>query len=390
MLEVFTGKLGGGKSYHAVKRAVAQFLRGGCVVTNVGLNVEAVREHLSKRYNRVFNPDALRIIPDEYEEMEVGGKRILVHCAVNFHKYVPAGSQDLPVLVIIDEAHLYFNSRDFAVSDRTSRELFKYITQSRKLGNDIIMITQDYRNLDAQFIRMLQYLWTFRDLDRYRILGLPWPSAWPLVGGIFPNILAQQLDLDGKTILKTEPGRRDGEIFKLYSTNQLLMPIQGLCAERFEGASLEVSDQTKKRKVMSRLIVILCLGIGFFAYTRIKSKKADEVAGKAPPVETARDPRPVRNLEPVPHDPALDDGWQAGEGFLYRVENLAGVTSRVAHTDRARYCVGETSPVGIVQRIGGGTVTIAGFDGRRYVVHLVRARRNTPDVEADAETGIGG
>lgn len=234
MIEVFTGKLGGGKSYHAAMRIANQLGIGGTVASNMELHFDGLASYCLAVHGVHIEERQLIRIPDEIESVEVvssSGKRSIVDVSTvyRFHSFVPAGTADCPVLVVIDEAHLFFNSRDYAKTDQLGRGMLSYLTQSRKVGNDLILITQDWRNLDSQFVRLLQFLWKFRDMSRFKIppLGIAWPCSWPLVGWLFPDLLAVQLDQDGKTQLHRVWSNKDKRVFKCYETADLLRPIAG-------------------------------------------------------------------------------------------------------------------------------------------------------------------
>lgn len=78
-------------------------------------------------------------------------------------------SAELPVLVVIDEVHLTFNARDYAKTDKLYWETLTFLTQSRKVHTDVIFISQSVLNMDKQFMRLVQYIWRFRDLSRWKI-----------------------------------------------------------------------------------------------------------------------------------------------------------------------------------------------------------------------------
>lgn len=70
------------------------------------------------------------------------------------------------VLYIIDEIHQFFNAREWA---KTGKSVLFYLSQHRKLGDDVICITQSIGNVDKQFRSVAQdftYLRNFRK-ERY-------------------------------------------------------------------------------------------------------------------------------------------------------------------------------------------------------------------------------
>lgn len=217
MIEIFEGRLGGGKTYSAVYRMVCQLARGGLVATNVEVVWDGLRECVSQKFGVEIEPEQLIKLEDDQ--------------VYSFHRFTPSGTSDLPVLVVLDEAHIHFNARDHATTDRLYRETLVFLTQSRKVATDVIFISQSALNLDKQFARLVQYIWRFRDLAKWRIPGLG--IMCPLKG-----ILCVQFDYDGRTILQRQYVAKDKAIFKSYNTNSLLRGfprLEGITTKRTLG-----------------------------------------------------------------------------------------------------------------------------------------------------------
>lgn len=60
-------------------------------------------------------------------------------------------------LLIIDEAGVMFNSRDWMTKGRERANWIKFISQSRKFGYDIILIAQSDRMIDRQIRDLAEY-----------------------------------------------------------------------------------------------------------------------------------------------------------------------------------------------------------------------------------------
>lgn len=204
MIAIYEGKIGGGKTYLAVCRILAHLAKGGSVFTNVELKLEGVAAWLRDKHGLELDPEAIRFL-DESESWD-------------FHKYLKAG-RELNTLCVIDEAHLWFNARDHAVTAATKRELITFLSQSRKLKVDVIFIVQAAENLDAQFRRLAQEIWRMKDLQRFRI---------PLVGIAYPwpHTLAFRLDNGNFQVMEKKLLRRESSIFEAYNTNALLRPVE--------------------------------------------------------------------------------------------------------------------------------------------------------------------
>jgi zona occludens toxin (predicted ATPase) len=235
MIEVFEGRLGGGKTYSAVSRMVAHLAAGGVVCTNVDLLWPGIVKLVADRWGFELEDSQLIRLED--------------HQVYEFHKYTPSGTPDLPVLVVLDEAHIHFNARDYATTDKNYRETLIFLTQSRKVSTDVIFISQSIFNIDSQFARLVQYIWRFRDLAKWKIPGLG-------IGCPFKGILAVQFDYDGKTVLQREFVPKDKAIFSCYETNSLLRGfprLEGVTTKR----KLKRVQRSQSLLVPSVLLVLL-------------------------------------------------------------------------------------------------------------------------------------
>lgn len=149
IIESYTGNVGSGKTYHAVLRAYRHLLMGGHVYGNVRLNKVAIE---------------LAAAADGYSIDYDAQVHWLENAQISkYPRHITAGDSDLSVLLLIDEAHLYFNARDYK---ETSKEILIMNTQTRKIRVDIICITQHIDNIDAQFRRLFQFDWFHVDLAK--------------------------------------------------------------------------------------------------------------------------------------------------------------------------------------------------------------------------------
>jgi hypothetical protein len=204
MIAIYEGKIGGGKTYLAVCRILAHLAKGGTVFTNVELRLEGVAAWMRQVHGLELEPEAVRFL-DESESWD-------------FHKYLKAG-REINTLCVIDEAHLWFNARDHAVTAATKRELITFLSQSRKLKVDVIFIVQAAENLDAQFRRLAQEIWRMKDLQRFRIPLLNIAYPWP-------HTLAFRLDNGNFQVMEKKLLRREQMIYDSYNTNALLRPVE--------------------------------------------------------------------------------------------------------------------------------------------------------------------
>lgn len=205
MISIFEGRIGGGKTFLSVTRILAHLAKGGTVITNVEVLWNACVEYCRIHYGVEIELGQL-IRLDESQTGE-------------FHKHCVGGTRDLPVLLVLDEIHLWFNSRDSSVTAHTKRSLLTLVSQSRKVHVDIIFIAQNQGDIEPQFRSKAAELWRMRDLRAIVVpfLGLRWP---------WEDILAFRIDAATGMCMQRKLVRRSPEIFACYETDSLLRPVE--------------------------------------------------------------------------------------------------------------------------------------------------------------------
>ena len=166
-IECYEGLLGGGKSYSAVKRMYNIFCDGGTIITNIKLFWDEPKPPTDDNpkggtwtfKKRAAEIDNVELEDDQYVFIEPGDMS-------KFHRFMKRGSRGAPVFGFFDEIHPFFNARDWSQTNKESRPLLELLTQARKFHMHIVLITQNRHNLDKQFIRMVQYFWRFRDMQK--------------------------------------------------------------------------------------------------------------------------------------------------------------------------------------------------------------------------------
>jgi len=151
MIYIYTGTPGSGKSYHVARDIVSRLKRGGGLICNFDINTDNI-----KKVKGIF-------IYKDNSEMTV---EFLYEYAKKNH-IVAKENQSL---IVIDEAQIIFNCRDFARKDRMKWVTF--FSQHRKYGYNIILITQNDRMLDKQIRSLCEYEVKHRKINNYGIAGL--------------------------------------------------------------------------------------------------------------------------------------------------------------------------------------------------------------------------
>lgn len=226
--EIYEGRLGGGKTYTATLKIIDRLRRGGIVATNIQLNKHAIIQLISERYS--VKCDLTKQLYELPEDQ-----------IFDFQKYIPLGTGDgLNPLIVMDEFHLWFNSRDYSITHKNHRNTLTFITQARKLHVDLLLISQSALNVDKQFIRQLHGVWRFRDMSKFIIPGLG--IKLPFVGSY---ILGARFDQDMKTLIDRHWIKKDPRIFKCYETTALLRPIEDLSSNVVQNLVLDKVKVTR-------------------------------------------------------------------------------------------------------------------------------------------------
>jgi len=185
-IHAISGKPGGGKTMYSVKLILDELLHGTrVIITNVGLNLASLNEYIQREYpSKAINLFERIILIDE-EQMGV------------FFTIRPPGSvgpsvltkeqwqkgenpdytkiKDAGVLYVLDEIHIKFNARAWM---NTGQDVLYYLSQHRKLGDDVVWITQAINNVDKQFRSVTQDYTFIRNLAKERMSHFRLPSVF--------------------------------------------------------------------------------------------------------------------------------------------------------------------------------------------------------------------
>ena len=163
MIWLYTGTPGSGKSLHAAKDIFFRLKRRkGGLICNFPI--------LESR------------IPDGYPFLYLDNSELTVKRLVDFARQHHKVGKEGQTLIIIDECQILFNCRTFGKSDRG--DWVKFFTQHRKLGYNIILITQNDRMIDKQIRALVEYEIRHRKLTNYgfggKVLGFVSLLLFPL------------------------------------------------------------------------------------------------------------------------------------------------------------------------------------------------------------------
>jgi len=160
MIEIVSGSLGSGKSTYAAWFAHGHTKRDGWVIA-------ANYASPSKWIPRARGCWITTTVPDDLYNAQ---EHILE---------IRKGVNDYPGLLILDDCHTLFNSRNW----QKNSDWIEFLSNSRKLGWHVLLITHADTMIDKQIRNFVEYQSFFRSLRRIFIPWLPfdlplWP--WPL------------------------------------------------------------------------------------------------------------------------------------------------------------------------------------------------------------------
>lgn len=151
-ITLYTGTPGSGKSFHAAKDIVQRLKRGGGLICNFPVNENCVGKRLKAHV-------------EYWDNSELTASRLVAY-AMEHHEIGKEGQ----TLVVIDECQIIFNCRDFGRKDRNAWVTF--FSQHRKLGFNVILITQSDRMLDRQIRSLVEEEVKHRKLNNYGFGGM--------------------------------------------------------------------------------------------------------------------------------------------------------------------------------------------------------------------------
>jgi len=225
MITYVTGTLGAGKTFQSVRIIIRHLTSGGIVVTNIEIDRIKLAHVMETRGGVYFEQDQLIVFDPEQNP--------------NWQTSIPWGSIEGDVLVVMDEAQLFYNARDWAITAARSRELLSFLTQSRKAGVDVLWITQDGGNVDKQFRVLAE--WELAIIST-KHLPLGWLGKLP-----FSAYCVKHISCKGNFVVRREWELYSKWIKGVYVTNSMLNSHM-----RDLKASVEVIAKRKLKRVSAK------------------------------------------------------------------------------------------------------------------------------------------
>lgn len=155
MITLYSGTPGSGKSLHLASRLYNRMkFVNAPTIGNFATDFSKIK-HPRGQYLLIDNAD---LTPDK-----------LINFSQNYSAYVGRKVKEGEILLVIDEAQILFNARDWGHSNRS--EWCSFFTQHRKLGYEVVLIAQFDRMLDRQIRSLIEYEWVHRKVSNFGIQG---------------------------------------------------------------------------------------------------------------------------------------------------------------------------------------------------------------------------
>ena len=184
-IHFISGKPGGGKTLYSVRLIVDELVNGSrTIITNVPIKIGRLNEYLQQTYPKAYQKqfltdppvhiiDRVILIDEEQISTFFAIRPKCVRIATVTNEEWKSGvrpdfsiCRDEGVLYVLDEVHIAFNARAWA---STGHEVLYYLSQHRKLGDDVICITQAISNVDKQFRSVAQDFTYIKNLSKQNV-----------------------------------------------------------------------------------------------------------------------------------------------------------------------------------------------------------------------------
>lgn len=252
--KIFTGNVGGGKSYAAVQEVMSCLSQGGYVATNLPLNWDTIDAQYPDWKSRITKLPrkltsmvkmAMERDPETGEDIEV------FQCP-----YATRGTEGAENLIVIDEASLQLNVDDQASKKDEKKPLFALSALCRHGGLDLIYISQSKANLDVKIRRMADRVINCVSVKRIPLVG------WFLVR--FGDFIRFHYEKDDPKPFDRSWHRFDKKVGDFYFTHGMANTLKLKEAEGVRRKP-EDADQKRGKMLFAGVALLLCV-LGWYIW----------------------------------------------------------------------------------------------------------------------------
>ena len=201
-IDLYTGTTGSGKSLHAaadIRDYLNARRREQPVIANFRISSDAP----------VLKPYNFHYIPNE--DMSAGR---LIDFATDFWDNSGVRFREDYLQLYLDEAQLLFNSRRW--SDRSRMQYLEFLSQSRKYGYHVVLITQSAKMIDNQFRMLVDVEHNHRRVSRMGPVGMI--VSAPFFGRLFMVVRYYYQSSERLGMTMRVFRRSDGAMYDSYAT----------------------------------------------------------------------------------------------------------------------------------------------------------------------------
>ncbi|HEY3863147.1 MAG TPA: zonular occludens toxin domain-containing protein [Verrucomicrobiae bacterium] len=394
------GKVGAGKSYRGVVSMVDQLLHDDrLIVTNLPVNLAALSEFLVRRYpthnvclidhlrpalpgeeadadGMVFEPSRIRILQeDELAEFyrvrhQAAEKALRIErekgnrnpVCLDFSQWLKGGKfSGKGVIYHLDELQLFYNVRKFA--DAPDEFPF-YLSQHRKLGDDIYVYTQQPQNVDKMFRSFTQEFIYVVNIGKKRVGPFAAPKIFRFAA--YPEPFTGQV---GQICQYSGYFRMDYELAATYNT------AAGI---GIEAAKADVGSKVKGLHWRWLLLLPVLLTVSVFGFRGLggvwvrsvlpASKKPAAVSGVRP-VGNATAPQAAAPTAAIPallQGVAVENGLPNTGGNNVIIDSDVFMIGWITEGSKMRVALSDGRWVGLEDGLMRVTQTYCVVKGRVY------------------------
>lgn len=155
MISLYSGTPGSGKSLHMARDIIDWLnMKHKNVIANFPINEDILSKgffgHFSKKGSFTY----------------ISNSEMSVSKLIEYSKANHIQGKERQTLLCLDECQTFFNPREFARKDRL--EWNNFFSQHRKLGYEIILVTQTDRLLDRQIRALVEYEVKHRKINNFK------------------------------------------------------------------------------------------------------------------------------------------------------------------------------------------------------------------------------
>lgn len=196
MISLYSGTPGSGKSLHVARDIVNWLKKGRTVIGNIAINPETKGyEHYIYKWDNELTVQFFI----EFSAKYFSGRNV----------------KEDEILVVIDEAQMMFNTREWQRKDRN--KWLQFLQLHRHYGFKFVLVSQFAEMLDKQIRGLIEY-----DYQHCKLLHLGWAGLLVSVCNGMAGFRCQQYFFGKKKLVSTTMFRYTKKIGNVYNTFEIL------------------------------------------------------------------------------------------------------------------------------------------------------------------------